>query len=120
MNKSTLNASIHSPDGDPTLVPSNSACEGEGLTRTGGGSCCELSSNITCIEIQSLRFTALSIAVASFPVPTQLSVTCARGEPGNNATIVVCTSSAMKHYSALKIGCSFKQQSFADMMKRKK
>ena len=116
MKQVTLNAPIHYPGCDPTLVPSNSASEGEGLTRTDKGSCCELSSNITCIEIQSLRFTALSIAVASFPGPTQLSVACAQGEPGNDATIVVCTSSAMKHYSALKIGCSFKQKSFADMM----
>ena len=97
MSKVTLNASIHSPGGDPTPVPSNSACEGEGLTRTDKGSCSELPSNITCIEIESPRFIALSIAVASFPGPTQLSVAYARGEPGNDATIVVCTSSAMKH-----------------------
>ena len=116
MKQVTLNGSIHYPGGDPTLVPSNSASEGEGLTRTDEGSCCELPSNITCIEKQSPRFTALSIAVASFPGPTQLSVACARGEPGNNATRAVCTSSAMKHYSALKVGCSFKQESFADKM----
>ena len=30
----TLNASIHSPGGDPTHVPSNTASEGKGLTRT--------------------------------------------------------------------------------------
>ena len=64
MKQVTLTASIHSPGGDTTLVPSNSASEGEGLTRTGGGSCSELSSNITCIEIQSSRFTALSIATS--------------------------------------------------------
>ena len=103
MNKVTLNGSIHYPGGDPTPVPSNSASEGEGLTRTGGGSCSELSSNITCIEKQSPRFTAPSIAVASFPGPTQLSVACARGEPGNDATIVVCTSSAMKHIVLSKL-----------------
>ena len=60
MKQVTLNAPIHYPGCDPTLVPSNSASEGEGLTRTDKGSCCELPSNITCIEIQSLRFTALS------------------------------------------------------------
>ena len=87
MNKGTLNGSIHSPGGDPTLVPSNSAREGEGLTRTDEGSCSELPSNIICIEIESPRFTALSTAVASFPGPTQLSVACARGESGNDATI---------------------------------
>ena len=103
MNKVTLNGSIHSPGGDATLVPRNSAPEGEGLTRTGGGSCCELSSNITCIEIQSSRFTAPSIAVASFSGPTQLSVAYTQGEPGNNATIVVCTSSAMKHIVLSKL-----------------
>ena len=64
MDQHTLTAPIHSPSGDPTLVPSNSACEGEGLTRTDKGSCSELSSNITCIEIQSLRFIALSIATS--------------------------------------------------------
>ena len=97
MSKGTLNAPIHSPCSEATLVPSNSASEGKGLTRTDEGSCCQLSSYITCIEIESPRFTALSIAVASFSGPTQLSVAYARGEPGNNATIVVCTSSAMKH-----------------------
>ena len=66
MNKVTLTAPIYYPGGDPTLVPSNSASEGEGLTRTDEGSCSELSSNITCIEIQSPRFTPLSIAVCTF------------------------------------------------------
>ena len=37
----------HSPDGEPTPVPSNSTTEGEVMTRTGGGSCSELPSNIT-------------------------------------------------------------------------
>ena len=64
MNKVTLNGSIHYPGGDPTLVPSNSAPESEGLTRTGGGSCSELSSNITCIETESPRFIALSFATS--------------------------------------------------------
>ena len=103
MKQVTLTAPIHSPGCDPTLVPSNSASEGEGLTRTDEGSCSELSSNITCIEIQSPRFTALSIAVASFPGPTQLAFTCARGEHGNDATTVVCTSSAMKHIVLSKL-----------------
>ena len=103
MNKVTLTASIHYPGGDPTLVPSNSASEGEGLTRTDEGSCSELPSNITCIEIQSSRFISLSIAVASFSGPTQLSIAYAWGEPGNNATIVVCTSSAMKHIVLSKL-----------------
>ena len=64
MSKSTLNAPIHYPGGNPTPVPSNSAPEGEGLTRTGGGSCSELPSNITCIEIESPRFTAQSFATS--------------------------------------------------------
>ena len=42
-----LTASTHSPDSDPIPVPSNIASETEGMTRTGGGSCSELSSNIT-------------------------------------------------------------------------
>ena len=67
MNKSTLNAPTNSPDGDPTLVPSNSASEGEGITRTDKGNFSELSSNITCIEIQSSRFIA-SIACTSSPM----------------------------------------------------
>ena len=65
MNKGTLNAPTHSPGGDPTLAPSNSAPENEGLTRTGGGSCSEMSSNSTCIEIQSPRFTPLAVCTFS-------------------------------------------------------
>ena len=61
MKQVTLTAPIHSPGGDPTLVPSNSAPESEGLTRAYQGSVSEMSSNNTCIEIQSSRFTALSI-----------------------------------------------------------
>ena len=51
MYKSTLTASVHSPDGDSTTVPSNSTYEGEVMTRTGGGSCSKLPSNITWREI---------------------------------------------------------------------
>ena len=64
MNKVTVNASIHNPGCGPTLVPSNSAPKSEGLTRTGGGSCSELPSNITCIEIESPRIIALSFATS--------------------------------------------------------
>ena len=46
MWQGTVTAPIHSPDGDPTHVPSNSATEGEGITRTGGGSCSELPINM--------------------------------------------------------------------------
>ena len=67
MKQVTLTAPIHSPGGEATLVPSNSASEGEGLTRTGGGSCSELSSNITCIEIQSSRFISLSTSMHVLP-----------------------------------------------------
>jgi len=72
----TLNASIHYPGCDPTLVPSNSACEVEGITRTGGRSCSELSSNATCIEIQSPRFAALFIATS---MTILFNVTCKIG-----------------------------------------
>ena len=48
--KDKLTATIYSPDGDPTHIPSNSTVEGEGITRTGGRSCSELSCNITCRE----------------------------------------------------------------------
>ena len=64
MKQVTLNASIYYPGGDPTHVPSNNASESKGLTRTDKGSCSELSSNITYIEIQLPRFTALSIATS--------------------------------------------------------
>ena len=46
MYKSTLTAPIHSPDGNSIPVSSNSTSESEGVTRTGGGSCSELSCNI--------------------------------------------------------------------------
>ena len=42
-----LPTTIHSPDGCPTHIPSNSTHEGEGITRTGDGSCSELPSYIT-------------------------------------------------------------------------
>ena len=55
MCQNTLTDPTHSPDGDSTPVSSNSTSEGEGITRTGGGSCSELPSNITwrekCMEI---------------------------------------------------------------------
>ena len=50
MCQQTLTAPTHSPDGDPIPVPSNSTSEGEGITRTGGGSCCELPSNMSYRE----------------------------------------------------------------------
>ena len=40
-------ALIHSPDSDSTHVPIDGTSEGEGVTKTGGRSCSELSSNIT-------------------------------------------------------------------------
>ena len=46
-----LTAPIHSPDGVPIHVSNNSTSEGEGITRTGGGSCSELCSNIICNKI---------------------------------------------------------------------
>ena len=46
MYQNTLTATTHSPDGDPIHVSSYSTSEGEGIIRTGGGSCSELSSNI--------------------------------------------------------------------------
>ena len=46
MTQDTLTVPTHSPDSDPTHVSSNSTSEGEGITRTGGGSCSELPSNI--------------------------------------------------------------------------
>ena len=51
MNQSTLTAPIHPPDGDFIPFPSNSTSEGEVMTRTGGGSCSELSSSMTWREI---------------------------------------------------------------------
>ena len=50
MEQPTLTALTHSPGGEPIQVPSNSTPEGEGVTRTGGGSCYELPDNPTCVE----------------------------------------------------------------------
>ena len=47
MCQCTCTVSTHPPDGDPTHVSSNSTCEGEGIARTGEGSCSKLSINIT-------------------------------------------------------------------------
>ena len=47
MLQGTLTAPIHSPEGEPIPVSSNSTCESEGITRTGGRSCSELSSTMT-------------------------------------------------------------------------
>ena len=47
MYQGAITAPIHSPGGDSIPVPTNSTVEGEGITRTGRGSCNELCSNIT-------------------------------------------------------------------------
>ena len=47
MLQGTHTAPTHSPGGFSAHVSSNSTSEGEGSTRTGGGRCSELSSNIT-------------------------------------------------------------------------
>ena len=62
MYQGTLTAPCNSPGGDPTHVPSNSASEGECITRTCGGSCYELSTNITWSE-----------KVNSFYLPTYMA-----------------------------------------------
>ena len=45
-----LTGPTHSPDGEPTHVPSNIASEGDGTSRTGGGNWSELPSNMTWRE----------------------------------------------------------------------
>ena len=47
MRQDTLTGATDSPDGDTIPVPSNITSETEGITRTGGGSCSELPSDIT-------------------------------------------------------------------------
>ena len=69
--QSTLTASVHSPDGDSSHVPSNSTYEGEVMTRTGGGSCSELSSNITWRKI-SLNGIVFSSAALVLQLETSL------------------------------------------------
>ena len=50
MEQGTLTAPTHSPGGETIHVPSNSAPEGEDVTRTSGGSCSELPDNLPCME----------------------------------------------------------------------
>ena len=52
----TLTAPTHSPGGETTHVPSNSAPEGEGITRTGGGSCYQLPDNATCMDVYKTAY----------------------------------------------------------------
>ena len=47
-----LTVPTYSPDGESIYASSNSALESESITRTGGGSCSELPSNITCRDMQ--------------------------------------------------------------------
>ena len=67
MYQRTLTAPIHSPDGDLIHVPSNITSEGEGITRTGGGSCSELSSNITWGGIKDLEIVVHIVVPAMHP-----------------------------------------------------
>ena len=67
MYQGTLTPPAHSPDGDVTHAPSDSTSEGEGITRTGGGSCSELCSNITWREIKELEIVIHVVVPAMHP-----------------------------------------------------